>query len=120
MLRWIRYVLIAVIALALVIVAMANRAPVTVQLLPADLAALAAFNWQVQVPLFLVIFTGVVAGILIGFVWEWLREGKHRSAAAQRAREVERLSREVEKAGAVPKAPADEVLALIDGPRKAG
>jgi uncharacterized integral membrane protein len=120
MIRWIRYLILVAIALALVIAAMANRAPVTVQLLPADLAALFGFNWQIELPLFLVILGGVVAGVLIGFVWEWVRESKHRSAAAQRAREVARLEREAAKAGTAPKGPTDEVLALIEGPRKAG
>ncbi|MFN3642994.1 MAG: lipopolysaccharide assembly protein LapA domain-containing protein [Gemmobacter sp.] len=120
MIRWTRYLILVAIALALVVVAMANRTAVTVQLLPPDLAALVGFNWIVALPLFLVIFGGVVAGIAIGFVWEWVREGKHRAAAARRAREVARLEREVAKAGTPPKGPADEVIALLDGPRKAG
>ena len=42
-------------------------------------------------PLDLVIFGGVVAGVVIGFTWEWLREHKHRKAASLRGREVARL-----------------------------
>jgi uncharacterized integral membrane protein len=120
MIRWIRYLILASIAVVLVIVAMANRGSVTLRLLPPDLAALLGLDWQVNLPLFLVIFGSMVAGVLIGFVWEWVREGKHRGAAAQRAREVERLTREAARAGLAPKGPADEVIALIDGPRKTG
>ena len=35
---------------------------------------------MLELPLFLVIFGGIVAGLLIGFVWEWFREHKHRVA----------------------------------------
>lgn len=118
--RYLRYLILGVIALALVVVAIANRAPVVVNALPEDLAALTGFSWSVELPLFLVIFGGVVAGILIGFVWEWLREHKHRAAAATRAREVMRLRAEAVQAGVSQKTPADEIVALIDTPRKAG
>jgi uncharacterized integral membrane protein len=120
MIRWIRYLILVAIALALLIAAMANRATVTMRALPDDLAGLVGANWQVELPLFAVVLGGVVAGILIGFVWEWVRESKHRAAASRRAREVARLEQEVAKAGVAPKGPKDEVLALIDGPRKAG
>ena len=46
--------------------------------------------------LFLVIFAGIVAGLLIGFVWEWLREHRFRSTAARERRERERLEREIQ------------------------
>jgi uncharacterized integral membrane protein len=120
MMRYFRYLVLAVIAIVLLTVALANRDVVSLRLLPADLAGLVGRNWTVELPLFLVILGGVVAGVLIGFVWEWLREHKHRAEAARKAREVAQLKREVERAGAAPKGPADDVIALIDGPRKAG
>jgi hypothetical protein len=56
--------------------------------------------------------------VLIGFVWEWLREHKHRVVAAEKSREAARLAQEV--ARVAPPPPKDEVLALLDPPRKAG
>jgi lipopolysaccharide assembly protein A len=118
MLRYLRYLVLVAIGLVLVTVALANRDPVMLRLMPGDLADLTGFGHAIELPLFVVIFGGVAAGILIGFVWEWLREHKHRAAAAASARELQKLSRD----GVRPKAPApqDEVLALIDPPRKAG
>lgn len=118
MMRYLRYTVLAVIAVALIVVAMANRTPVTVQALPEDLAALFGVNWAITVPLFAVIFGGIVAGVLIGFVWEWVREHKHRAVAAEKSRQVERLERQ--SPHSKPAGPADDVLALVDGPRKAG
>jgi uncharacterized integral membrane protein len=118
--RYIRYLILAALAVALVTVALANRAPVLVQALPADLAAVTGLTLALEVPLFVVLFGGIVAGVLIGFVWEWLREHKHRSTAATRAREVSRLERELAVLRDQKAQPADEVLALIEKPRKAG
>lgn len=120
MLRYLRYVVILATGLVLLMVALANRAPVTVRLLPGDLAAFAGIDWQVQVPLFIVMFGGIVAGLLIGFVWEWLREMKHRSAASTKSREVARLERELAVLRDQKATPQDDVLALIDRPKARG
>ncbi|MCX7890105.1 MAG: LapA family protein [Rhodobacteraceae bacterium] len=113
-LRAFRYVFLGLLGLVLVTVAFANRAPVTVQLLPDDLAVLLGFQRVASLPLFLVILAGIVAGLLIGFVWEWLRESRHRSAADQRRREVARLEREVGRLREAADEPKDEILALLE------
>lgn len=124
MLRILRYVLIAVLMVVLLTVALANRAVVPVRALPEDVGALFGVNWEMEVPLFLVLFAGVVAGVVIGFTWEWLREHKHRKTAGLRGKEVARLERELavmRDAASVPGAGGrDEVLALVERPRKAG
>ena len=118
MIRYLRLLVVGLVGLALLIVALANRAPVEVRLLPGDLAALTGLTWAMQLPLFLVIFAGILAGVLIGFVWEWLRETRIRSTASARAREVARLERELaELRGANGQGPQDDVLALLEQPR---
>ena len=115
MIRYLRLVVVGLMGLMLLIVALANRAPVELRLLPGDLAALTGLTWSAELPLFLVIFGGIVAGVLIGFVWEWLREHSYRAAAATHAREVARLERELavmKDASSVP--PQDDVLALLE------
>ena len=119
MLRYFRYAVIVVLLVLLLTVALANRTVVPVRFLPEDVGALFGVNWQVEMPLFLVIFGGVVAGVVIGFTWEWLREHKHRKAASQRKREVARLEREMEVMRDARSVPGDDVLALVDK-RKAG
>lgn len=115
MIRYIRLLLLGLLGLGLLTVALANRAPVTVQLMPTDLAALTGLTWAMDLPLFVVIFGGIIAGVLIGFVWEWFREHGHRAAASQKTREVARLERELavlKDANSVP--PQDDVLALLE------
>ena len=119
MIRYLRYLVLGVIGLGLLIVAMANRAPVTVKALPDDLAALSGMGWQMDMPLYAVIFGGIVAGLLIGFVWEWMREHKHRVVASTKGRDVARLERELAGLRDAKGQPQDDVLALLDGSRKA-
>nr|WP_319249450.1 LapA family protein [uncultured Celeribacter sp.] len=113
--RYIRYAFLAALAVALIILALANRDLVTLHLLPADLAALTGLSFSISLPLFVVIFGAIVAGLLIGFFWEWMREYKHRSAASTHQRENRKLAREVKKLKtAKAREDGDEVLALLD------
>ena len=115
MIRFLRLVLLALLAIVLVTLAMANRTVVPVNLLPGDMGTFLGFNGQIEMPLFLAIFGGIVAGLLIGFVWEWFREHGHRATASQKSREVARLERELavlKDSTSVP--PKDEVLALLE------
>ncbi len=112
--RYIRYLCIAVFALALVAIALANRNYVSVQVLPNEVAGFFTMNPQVSLPLFIVIYGGVLAGLLVGFVWEWIREHDQRAAAAKTAREMRRLEREVKRLKGERNEGKDEVLALLD------
>jgi lipopolysaccharide assembly protein A len=120
MIRYLRYLSLAVVAVLLLTVALANRTPVIVRLLPEDMGLFSGVTWSMQLPLFLVIFGGIVAGLLIGFVWEWARETKHRSTASTKSREVARLEREVNRLRDAKAEPEDEILALLAKPRKTG
>jgi lipopolysaccharide assembly protein A len=120
MIRTLRYVFLGLLAILLLTVALANRAPVSLRLMPDDVGVFLGVGGAVEMPLFLVIFGGIVAGLLIGFVWEWFRESKHRSAASSKTREVTRLERELAVLRDSKPEPQDDVLALLDRPRKAG
>ena len=115
MIRLLRSLVLVLVALVLVVLALANRNIVELHLLPAAVGDFIGQDWTLRLPLFLVIFGGIVAGVLIGFVWEWFREHGHRATAAQKAREVVRLERELavlKDSTSTP--PQDEVLALLD------
>lgn len=114
--RYFRYAFLALLGVVLITVALANRGMVALTLLPEPLADLIGLNYSVQLPLFVVIFGGIVAGLLIGFVWEWLREHKHRATAAAKQREVHDLERKLkrEQRKAVESGQKDEVLALLE------
>lgn len=117
MIRYLRLVVLVVLALVLLTVAMANRTLVTVHALPEDIAALVGYGGSLDMPLFVVMFGGIVAGVFIGFVWEWLREHRHRAVASSKTREVSRLERELATMRDATSVPQDDVLALLDKPK---
>ena len=112
--RLIRMIILAALAIVLVTIALANRDPLTLRLLPEDLARLVGFSWEITLPVFAVLLAAVLAGLALGFVWEWVREHKHRATAVTERRERERLEQEVKKV-APSSDTGDDVLALLEG-----
>lgn len=117
MFRYLRYLILAAVGLALLIVALANRTPVLLKAMPDDFAAFLGLTWQMELPVFVVLFGGIVIGVLVGFLWEWAREHKHRSTASTKTREVSRLERELATMRDATSLPQDDVLALLDRPK---
>jgi len=121
MIRLVKLLFLAALTAALIVLALANREIVTIALLTPELAAFTGFSWALDVPLYAVAFGGIVVGLLVGFVWEWLREARHRREVARRQREVKDLKRRVIALKGEKNAGKDEVLALLeDQPKKAG
>lgn len=115
MIRLLNYLFIIVLLAVLLTVAIANRDVVTLTLLTSDLSDLAGgWNLSVNLPLFVVVFCGIIAGLLIGFVWEWFREAKHRQEVAKRQQQVRDLKREVNRLRGEKHEGKDEVLALLE------
>ncbi|EYD70821.1 lipopolysaccharide assembly protein LapA domain-containing protein [Limimaricola hongkongensis] len=114
--RALRIAFWGIVAICLVILGLANRGMVTLRLLPEGLSGLFGITPDITMPLYAVVLIGVALGLLIGFVWEWLREYRHRSVARKRAREVNRLEREVDRLRHEKHEGQDDVLALVDRP----
>ncbi len=115
MLRYIRYAILALIAVGLVSVSMANRQIVELKLLPEVFQdVLGGFNLTISLPLFLVVFGGLAIGLLVGYIFEWLREHKQRAEAAAQRREMDRMRRELRRVKGAAAEGKDEVIALLD------
>ena len=117
MLRYIRIAFIALTALVLLTLALANRASVTLHLLPEDLASVIGLSASWSMPLFVVLILAIALGVLIGFIWEWLREMRIRGAAKSNSRRVDALERELsvlKDSRSIPDPSRDEVLAILE------
>jgi uncharacterized integral membrane protein len=81
------------VALAIVLFAVANRAPVRVSFDPIsrDVPVLAF-----DVPLFAIVLAAIAIGVLLGGFASWLAQGKHRKAARRNRREAEALRGETQ------------------------
>ncbi len=112
--RYIKYAFLAATALVLVAVAVANREMTTLTLLPSGISDLIGLNRSIDLPLFAVILVGVAVGLLIGFVWEWLREFKQRAESARKDNEIKALKRDLRRLKAEKHEGKDDVLALLD------
>ncbi len=114
--KTIRYAFWAIIGLCLILIGLANRDIVTVRAMPQALGDLLGLSPDIGLPLFVVIFISVGAGLMIGFLWEWVREHRIRVEARGKAREVETLRREVQqlKGAAAGAKDDDDVLALLE------
>ena len=97
---------------ALVLVALANRGPVSVALLPEGLPFAAMLSREV--PMFVVIFAAVGVGLLLGYLMEYFREHKYRRQAAVKNREAAQLAAEVASLKKSSGSDKDDVLALLN------
>ena len=116
--RYLKWALLGVVACALVVVALANPTPVTLRWLPDIFAKALGLPNLVIVPLYLVIFGGIVAGFVIGYLIEWVREHKTRVEASRAKRDAVQLEREVQKLRAQDTSAQDDVLALLEASEK--
>ncbi len=81
------------LALAIVLLAVANRQIVRVSL---DPLSRDAPQLSYDVPLFAVVLGALALGILVGGAAAWLAQAKHRKAKRQLAKETEKLRAETE------------------------
>ncbi len=110
--RYLRYSFYAVLMLILIVLALANREVVTLALLPEQLARFMPVS--VQVPMYIVIMLAMLFGLLVGYILEYFREHKIRREAAQKRREVAKLSQEVDSLKKQSGVEEDDVLALLN------
>jgi len=90
------------LAVLLVVLAVANRAPVRLSIDPFNPGSP---GLSVDLPLFFVGFGALAAGVVLGGVAVWLRQGRYRRSARREHREAVRWQREAEQAQARPAAP---------------
>lgn len=112
--KYVKYTFWGIVAIALVIVGMANRGIVTLRAMPEALAAPLGISPDIEMPLFMAIFIGVGIGLLIGFLWEWVREHRIRADARAMGRENDALKREVDSLKDQKHEGKDEIVALLD------
>src|SRR5215203_4045792 len=79
------------LAIVVVLLAVANRGPVTLSL---DPFSREAPEIAFMLPLFAVIFAAVMLGVVIGGMAAWLAQSKHRRAERRYKREARRLRTE--------------------------
>jgi uncharacterized integral membrane protein len=90
--RFLTYILLVPLAIVIVALSVANRAPVTFSL---DPVGSVAPGWSATGPLYVFLFVAVIVGIVIGGIAAWLRQGRWRHAARAERAANERLRSEI-------------------------
>ena len=115
--KYLRYAFLALVLALCVTVALANRDPVTLALWPDTVTAFVGFGYSLTLPLFVIVGLAVGLGLVLGLIWEWLRERGQRVEGKKAQKELARVT-----AGSAPATPAnttntaprDQVLAILD------
>lgn len=89
--KWILLVPVAALAIML---AIANRGPVTVIFDPFPPAS---SGLTISAPLFLVVLVSIIFGVLLGGFGAWLRQGRYRRAARQARADADRQRVETDR-----------------------
>ena len=113
MLRVFNYLFSGALALVLILFALANRDLVRMSLLPDEFNFI-GFNFYLNIPIFVVFFGGAIFGIMVGFVMEWMREYKLRSASTRKTRELKGIKRQLQQLKDEKYENQDDVLALLE------
>lgn len=112
--RYIKYLLLAAITIAVLVVSLANRQLVELTLFPDTVATPLGFNASIQLPIFVVIFVSIAAGLLIGVLVEWIREYRFRAEGARTKKELRRVHKELKSEKATPQDQGREILDLVE------
>lgn len=113
--RVIKILFLILVAVAAVILAIANRGPLTLRLLPEGVAVPGTpFGdaAEVTLPIYLALFAAVFVGLMIGLVLELLRERTHRKAERRYRKEAQRLEEENRRLAAKAGEEDDDILGL--------
>jgi len=111
--RLIRTLFLFCLATLLFLLSLANSEKVTLHVLPENLTALFGVEMAVSIPLFLVFFSGILIGLVIGFLWEWLREYKFRVEANNYQKRLFKAETELSELHAKENK-KDDVLTLLE------
>ena len=85
-----------------------------IRILPSELEGFFGDGMIFSIPIFVLFICGVIFGIFVGFVWEWIREMKHRSASSRKSKELAKVENELNQLKRDRGQNDDEVLLLIN------
>ena len=85
-----------------------------IRLLPSELEGLFGGGMIFSIPIFVLFLCGVVFGLFVGFVWEWIREMKHRSASSRKSKELAKVENELSQLKRESGQNEDEIMLLLN------
>jgi len=112
--RYIRVIFLTCLSTIILTLAIANREFVDIRILPIELEGFFGDGMIFSIPIFVLFLCGVIFGLFVGFVWEWIREMKHRSASSRKIKELAKVENELNQLKRDNGQNDDEVLLLLN------
>ena len=85
-----------------------------IRILPSELEGFFGGGMIFSIPIFVLFLCGVIFGLFVGFVWEWIREMKHRLASSRKSKELAKVENELSQLKRESGQNEDEVLLLLN------
>lgn len=85
-----------------------------IRILPIELESFLGGGMIFSIPIFVLFLCGVIFGLFVGFVWEWIREMKHRSASSRKSKELAKVENELSQLKRESGQNEDEILLLLN------
>ena len=85
-----------------------------IRILPSELEGFLGGGMILSIPIFVLFLCGVIFGLFVGFVWEWIREMKHRSASSRKSKELAKVENELSQLKRESGENEDEILLLLN------
>lgn len=95
--RFLAVIIFGPLAILLVVLAVANRAPVRLSLDPFNPGSAAL---SIDLPLYFVAFAALAIGVILGGIAVWLNQGRYRRSARREHNDAVRWQRQAERAEA--------------------
>ena len=85
-----------------------------IRILPSEVEGFLGGGMIFSIPIFVLFLCGVIFGLFVGFVWEWIREMKHRSASSRKSKELAKVENELSQLKRESGQNEDEILLLLN------
>ena len=85
-----------------------------IRILPSELEGFLGGGMIFSIPIFVLFLCGVIFGLFVGFVWEWIREMKHRSASSRKSKELAKVENELSQLKRESGQNEDEIMLLLN------
>jgi len=112
--RYIRVIFLTCLSIIILTLAVANREFVDIRILPSELEGFLGGGMIFSMPIFVLFLCGVIFGLFVGFVWEWIREMKHRSASSRKSKELAKVENELSQLKRESGQNEDEIMLLLN------